>query len=146
MTADAPHRAFNVREGTKRLLIVMALASACSIGATTWAWFGKGGVVRSMASSEASLQAWGAAAGTVDEPATEDAYRADVRTEIRAGDRFLALRKWTLIGHLIAAAAGLLIWAMSGFVARQRVSLTIAADPPRQTGSADTGPPADTEG
>ena len=146
MTADAPHRAFNVREGVQRLLIVLAIASACSIGATTWAWFGKGGVVRSMASSESRLQAWVAAAGTVDEPAAEDAYRTDVRTEIQAGDRFLSLRRWTLVGHLIAVAAGLLIWALSGFSTRPKVSLIMAADPPRQTGSADTGPPADMGG
>lgn len=146
MTADAPRLPFNVREGVKRLLIVAAIASACSIGATTWTWFGKGGVLHTAANSEASLKLWGAVAGSKQEPEAEDNYRAYLRFEVEAGDRFLLFRKWTVIGHLIAVASGLILWALSGFIARQKAPLTAAADPHRLTGSADTGPPADMEG
>ena len=146
MMADAPREHFNVQEGVKRLLVVFAVASMCSIGFTTWTWFGKGGVVQASANSEASLKLWGAVAGSKQEPEAEDNYRAYVRFEVEAGERFLLFRKWTVIGHLIALASGLILWALSGFVARQKAPLTAAADPHRLTGSADTGPAADMEG
>jgi hypothetical protein len=146
MTADAPRLLPNVREGVKRLLIVAAIASACSIGATTWAWRE---AERSLHDYESALDAW-EAAERGNSPATlalakERAGWIEATFTEREG-RFLSFRKWTAIGHLIAAAAGLLLWALSGFVARQKAPLTAAADPHRLTGSADTGPPADKEG
>ncbi len=143
-SADAPRLAFNVREGVRRLIIVLAIASACSIGATTWTWIVAERADRALASSWAEWDA--APAGSLEEGAAKESANLLYEAWLERYHRFQAFQKWTVIFHLIAAATGLLLWAMSGFVARQKVSLTIATDPPRQTGSADTGPPADTEG
>jgi len=146
MTADAPRLPFNVREGVKRLLIVAAIASACSIGATTWTWQV---AERFNRDYQSSLDAWEAAERGNSPAALAGAKELSLTVEriwIESEGRFLSFRKWTAIAHLIAAAAGLVLWAMSGFVARQKAPLTAAADPHRLTGSADTGPPADKEG
>ena len=145
-SADAPRLAFNVREGARRLLIVLAIASACSIGATTWTW-----IVAERAGREydSSLDQWEAAlksGNSLEEYVMKESSAATEQILDRARHRFQSFQKWTVISHLIAAATGLLLWAMSGFIARPKGSLTIATDPPRQTGPADTGPPADTEG
>ena len=162
MTADAPRLPFNVREGVKRLLIVAAIASACSIGATTWKWLALdnargylnstiGAELRARNAPGARDAAADAATG-VPNPAgerillaVEISKAAAEALEFRQAE-FEAIQKWTVIGHLIALTAAILIWAVSGFVARQKAPLTAAADPHRLTGSADTGPPADKEG
>ena len=146
MTADAPRLPFNVREGVKRLLIVAAIASVCSIGATTWAWLE---IERADRAMMASLEHYDAARLSKDDAAESVAIdiAADYARALEKNRaRFISLRKWTAISHLVAAVAGLALWVLSGFVARQKAPLTTAADPHRLTGSADTGPPADIEG
>jgi hypothetical protein len=143
-SVDAPRLAINVREGVRRLLVVLAIASACSIGATTWTWIV---AERAERDWDSRSDAWVAAPkNSPEEAAAWELMDLSEQTWMERKARFQSFQNWTVISHLIAAATGLLLWALSGFVARQKVSLTIATAPPRQTGSADTGPPADTVG
>ncbi len=149
-SADAPPLAFNLREGIRRLLIVLAIASACSIGATTWTWIAAERALSYQAQAYenylTSMAAGAAFEQDVMTRAAKSIAEKTFETWKERYARFLSFRKWTVIYHLIAVATGLLLWIMSGFATRQKASLTIATDPPRQTGSADTGPPADREG
>jgi hypothetical protein len=128
----------NVREGRRRLLIVLAFVSFASITATTWAWFDW---QAAEAVYDRLVENWtapdGAGAQVVVSAIEEASFRYD---------RFIGLRFWTLIGHLAVAGVAVGGWVLQGFLRPSKVSLTTTADPSSLTGSADTGPPADMEG